>query len=196
MAKKSARKFRFSKNMLPIAAVVVVGAASIAYAAYTTTLNIAGTGTVAGSWDVRITDIVPDTDTPAVGESDVATYPKVVDATHAAFSSNLAYPGAFAIYDVTVQNFGQVPAYLDNMTSTTTINAAAPAGVHYTIDPAMAANSSTPSSATQLDAAGGSNDAKTFTVKVEWLSSDTTANYTTGQNKTFNLALGWNQFDG
>lgn len=193
MAKKSSRKFRFNKNMLPIAAVVVVASASIAYASFTQILNVAGTGTISGNWDVRVVSITKEAG--SVGETDVATYPKVIDTSHVAFSSNLAYPGATATYDVTVQNFGTIPAYLDNITDPATVNASAPAGVKYTIDPTLAANSGTPASATHLDEAGhaGGTDTKMFTVKVEWLSTDT-GSYTSGANKTLNLALGWNQY--
>ena len=195
MARKS-RKFRFGSNALPLAALAIIGVASVAYAAFSVNLNVAGTGTIAGDWDVEIVSITKEAG--SVGESDAASTPSYTAST-ATFSSNLAYPGATATYLVTVANMGSIPAYLDSLTSdAATVNAAAPSGVNFTVDTtnALTANTSNPAAATHLGAWTGSQDATdsiTFKVKVEWLLSDTQS-YSSGANKDLSVSMGWNQY--
>ena len=60
------------RNKLIIAAVVLVGLASVAYAAFSQLLTINGTGTATGNWKVEIIGITP---TGQVGATDKLNTP-------------------------------------------------------------------------------------------------------------------------
>lgn len=133
------------RNKLLISALVLVGLASVAYAAFAQTLTINGTGTAAGTWDVEITDI---TQTSATGATDNVA--PSFNATSATFDVDLAYPGATATYDVTVTNNGSIPAILSAITDLTSKNAEAPTYITY-------ATAGVTAGVTTLAASGGTN---------------------------------------
>lgn len=142
------------RNKLIIAAVVLVGLASVAYAAFAQLLTISGTGTANGNWDVEITSITAKDQT---GATDQATTPNFTSTT-ATFDVDLAYPGATSSYDVVIENKGSIPAKLSTITDLTALNAAAPVDIHYTLT-GVAVNDTLAAGATV-----------TATVKVEWVS--------------------------
>lgn len=164
------------RNKLIVAALVVVGLASVAYAAYAQTLTINGTGTAAGDWDVAITDI---TQTSATGATENSA--PSFNATSATFDVDLAYPGASATYDVTVTNDGSIPAILSSITDLTATNAAAPTYLTYSATGVTAG-------VTTLAASGGTN---VVTVTVEWDSAS--APVTTGTSKAATITLDYAQ---
>jgi hypothetical protein len=164
------------KNKLLVAAVVLVGLASVAYAAFTQTLTINGTGNVTGDWSVAITNI---TRTSATGATD--TTAPTYNATSATFSTDLAYPGATATYAVTVTNSGSIDAKLGAINGLSAANAAAPTYVQYTVT-GVTANTTTL-------AAGATN---TINVTVTWDSA--TSPTTTGTpTKTATLTFDYAQ---
>lgn len=146
------------RNKLIIAAVVLVGLASVAYAAFAQILTISGTGTAAGNWDVEITSITAKDQT---GATDRATTPSFTSTT-ATFDVDLAYPGATSTYDVVIENNGSIPAKLSTLTDLTSLNSSAPTDIRYTLT-GVAVNDEL--------AAGAS---VTATVKVEWLTGGST----------------------
>lgn len=92
------------KNKAMLAALLIIGVASVAYASFATTLTINGTGTATGNWDVHIQSI---TRTSATGATDAVNTPSVaVDNLSATFDVDLAYPGATATYSVVIANSG------------------------------------------------------------------------------------------
>lgn len=117
------------RNKLLVAALVVVGLASVAYAAFSQILTIDGTGTATGTWDVKIISITPSAQT---GATDQASTPSYTDTT-ATFDVDLAYPGATSTYSVVFQNNGSIPAILSSITDLAPINAAAPTDLSYTL---------------------------------------------------------------
>lgn len=163
------------RNKLLIAALVVVGLASVAYAAFAQILTISGTGTATGSWNVAITGI---TRTTATGATDASA--PTFTGTSATFSTNLAYPGATATYEVTVKNNGTVPAKLSSITDLATINAAAPTYITYTVSGVTAG--------TTTLAAGATN---TVTVVVTWDAAS--APSTAGESKNATITLNYAQ---
>lgn len=165
------------RNKLIIAAVVLVGLASIAYAAYSQVLTINGTGTAAGNWDVQITDI---TQTSATGATDNVA--PSYTATSATFDVNLAYPGATATYDVTVTNNGSIPAILSSITDLTSLNAAAPTYLTYSVSGVTAGS-------TTLAASGGTN---VVTVTVTW-DSGTSPDTSSGNSKAATITMNYDQ---
>lgn len=146
------------RNKLLVAALVVVGLASVAYAAFSQVLTINGTGTANGNWDIQITSITPTTQTGATDQPSTPSF----TSTTATFDVDLAYPGATSTYEVVIENQGTIPALLSSLTDLTATNAAAPTDLHYTLT-GVAVNDTL--------AAGAS---VTATVEVEWLSSGTT----------------------
>lgn len=161
------------RNKLLVSALVLVGLASVAYAAFAQTLTINGTGTAAGTWDVAITDI---TQTSATGATDNSA--PTFNATSATFDVDLAYPGATATYDVTVTNNGSIPAKLDTITDLATLNAAAPTYITYAVAGVTAG--------TTTLAAAGTNVVQ---VTVTWDG----ASSTTGGNKVATIDLDYSQ---
>ena len=116
------------KSKILVAALAVVVLASVAYAAFSQSLQINGTGTATGEWNVEITGI---TNTASTGTTE-AVVPSF-NATSATFSTNLAYPGATATYEVVIENNGTIPAELSTLTDLTTLNASAPAYITYSV---------------------------------------------------------------
>lgn len=164
------------RNKILVIALVVVGLASVGYAAYTQTLAINGTGTANASWNVKITNIVR---ASATGVTD-ATAPSYTD-TSATFNANLAYPGATATYNVTVTNGGSIPAKLNSITDLTATNAAAPTYITYAVSGVTAG--------TTTLAAGATN---TVQVTVTW-DAASNPDTSTGNSKSATINLGYVQ---
>ena len=163
------------RNKLIVAALVVVGLSSVAYAAYAQLLTINGTSTAAGTWDGAITGIAQ---TSATGATDNVA--PSFNATTATFDVDLAYPGATATYDITVENNGTIPAKITTIDGVTQANAAAPTYIDYTLS-GVAVN-------TTISPNGGSN---TATVTVEW--DPASSPVTTGTSKTATITLDYSQ---
>lgn len=159
------------RNKLLITAAIVVGLATIAYAAFAQTLTINGTGTATGNWDVKIISITPKDQT---GATDHATTPSYTN-TSATFNVDLAYPGATSSYDVVIKNNGTVGAVLSSITDLTSLNAAAPADIKYTVS-GVAAN--------DMLAAGAQ---VTATVTVNWQSTGSSNIQTQSKSATINF---------
>ena len=162
------------RNKMLIGAIVFVGLASVAYAAFAQILTINGTGTAAGDWDVAITGI---TRTAATGATDAVA--PAFTGTSATFDVDLAYPGATATYEIVVENNGSIPAVLTTLDGVTAANAAAPTYITYAVTGVT--------NGTTLGA-GGTN---TATVVVTWnaASAPTTPNET----KTATITLNYDQ---
>ncbi len=121
------------RTKLLIAAVFLVGASSVAYAAFSQLLTVNGTGNVTGNWDVEIKTITrTDSNPGATNHSGVA--PSVApDGLTADFNVDLAYPGSSATYDVVYENKGNIPAKVTTVPDLTTTNAADPTDVTYAV---------------------------------------------------------------
>lgn len=148
------------RNKILVAAMILIGVASVAYAAFAQTLTISGTTTASGDWDVQITGI---TRTGSTGSATDAASTPGFTGTTATFDVDFAYPGSSATYDVTIENLGNITAKVSAIPSVTTINAAEPVDVKYTIVSAPAVNDTLAPAGTM-----------TVTVKAEWLSTATT----------------------
>ncbi len=160
-------------KILPIL-IVIICAASVAYASFASTLSVSGTGTATGNWLVEIISITP---TGQVGATDVPA--PSFSATAATFSVNLAYPGATSSYQVAIKNKGNINAKLSSFTDLTTINSAAPAYITYAIS-GVAANDTLAPNATA-----------TATVTVTWAASATTN--PSGASKATTIAFNYIQ---
>ena len=160
------------KNKFLITAALLVGVASVAYAAFATTLTINGTGTASGTWDVKITGI--SLDAASVGATNNTAPVVAGDSLSATFDAGLAYPGASATYNVTLENNGTIDAKLSTLSDLTTLNSSAPAYITYALT-GVAVN--------DVLAAGNTVTAK---VTVTWASGDTTSG-TASKGATINF---------
>lgn len=134
-----------------------ISLASVAYAAFASTLTINGTGTATGNWQVEIISITP---TGQVGATDQVA--PSFTATSATFNVGLAYPGATSSYQVVIKNKGTINAKLSTLTDLTTLNAAAPSYITYSI------------SGVAINDVLAPNATATATVTVTWASSAST----------------------
>lgn len=157
------------RNKLIVAALVLVGLASVAYAAFAQTLTINGTSNVTGNWDVEIISI---TKTSGTGETDHAATPSF-NATTATFNVDLAYPGATATYDVVMKNLGNINAKVSSIPSVTSINSADPSDVKYTVSGVAVNDPLAP------------GDTLTSTVNVTWQGTANTNVTTASKTATF-----------
>lgn len=146
------------KNKLLVAASAVVGLATVAYAAFATTLSINGTGSATGRWNVAITGIA--LDAASVGATNKTAPVVAGDSMSATFDANLAHPGTSAVYNVTIKNNGNIDAKLSTLSDLTTPNATAPSYLTYAVS-GVAAN--------DILAAGNTVTAK---VTVTWVVAD------------------------
>lgn len=162
------------KKKVFVVAAIVIGLASVAYAAFSQTLTITGTGSTNADWNVKITGI---TQTAASGASTVSA-PTFSDTT-ATFNVELAYPGASATYDVAIANTGTIPAKLESIAGVTEANAAAPEHILYELTGVSAG--------TTIAAVSGTN---TATVKVTW---DPASTVTGTATKTATITLNYVQ---
>ncbi len=150
------------RTKLLLAAIFLVGVASVAYASFSQILTVNGTANITGNWDVEILSITrTDSDTSATNHNSVA--PSVaVDGLTATFNIDLAHPGSTATYDVVYKNKGSINAKVSALPDLTTTNAADPADVKYTV------------TGIALDDALAAGNTLTAQVKVEWLGTATT----------------------
>lgn len=180
MKKRRVSKTRSTRGKLLIVAAVIVGLASIAYAAYSQTLTVNGTGTATGGWDVGITSITLSSSDGAT-ENSAPTH----DGTSATFDVDLAFPGAFAEYTVVVTNGGNIPAILSSMTDLTSKNAEAPTYITYTV-------TGVTEGVTTLGTNTGVDDTNTITVRVEW-AAGTNPDTSTGNSKAATIEFDYSQ---
>jgi uncharacterized repeat protein (TIGR01451 family) len=159
------------RNKLIIAAVILVGLASVAYAAFAQLLTVNGTGTATGDWNVAISGI---TMTSQTGATDHASTPSYTG-TSATFDVDLAYPGATSTYTVTIKNNGSIPAKLSSLTDLASINATSPADITYTLS-GVAVNDTLAAGATA-----------TATVNVTWGAASTSNITSQSKSATINF---------
>ncbi len=86
---------------------------SVGYASFATQLQLNGTATIQGEWDVEITKIEA-TNIAGTAEAGTPTNTK----TTALFDATLKAPGDSVTYTVTIENKGTIDAKLDNATYT------------------------------------------------------------------------------
>lgn len=115
------------KNYVIGALLIAIVFMSVGYAALAQVLTINGTANIDANWKVEITGIKEGTLTGATTQS--------IDSntTSATFSVDLAYPGATASYEVTIENKGTIDASLKSISGLDAANAALPSELQYSI---------------------------------------------------------------
>lgn len=172
------------KNILIGALLVAIVLMSVGYAALAQLLTINGTANISADWNVRITNISEKT---AVGATTKTLEPVSTNSTTATFEVDLAYPGAYAEYDVTIANNGSIDAVLESISSLEATNAAAPTEIVYSIS-GISVND-------KLAAKNGQTvDTHVATVRVEWVAkADNTDAIPTTTTKTATINLNYKQ---
>ena len=113
---------RKSKNIVIIALCITLIFMGVGFSLLSQTLNINGTTTVTGTWDVRITGIEA-TEAMLEGEAvtDLTTLTAAgtvnTDGTLAEFNVTLPNPEDYVVYKVTVTNAGTIDAALTSLTT-------------------------------------------------------------------------------
>lgn len=171
------------RNILLGVMVVALLVMTVGYAALSQNLTVNATATIADAkWKVRITDIEFDEDASTVSASsstqslDPAEAAEADGSTGAKFDVTLGAPGDKAVYVVTVTNLGTIEAELNQITDLTTINAAEPEDIKFTV---TAADDNAPILA--------ANATHKYIITVEWVSDSETIPEVTEKTVTINF---------
>ena len=170
---------RKSNTLLIGILITLIVLMSIGFATLSANLTINSEASVAGTWDVRITQVTKiDLSTGAV---ELAGN-EVKDAgTTAVFNVTLDQPGDYAIFNVTVENNGTIDAKLKEITPTETGDAA----LKYTV---------TPLDGVAKDSVLDGDKPHVFQVKVEYLTTATGDNAPeAGAKRNLTLVLDYEQ---
>lgn len=98
------------KNVFILLLVVAIAVMAAGYAAFAQTLEINGTATIDGRWDVEIVGITSEVE----GEAKAGT--PTFTASTANFAALLNQPGDSVTYTITVKNKGTIDAKLNSIT--------------------------------------------------------------------------------
>ena len=111
---------RKKNNIIIGSLLAVVLLMAVGYAAFSSVLNISGTGSITSSWNIKITNVEVSN---IVGDASDGIGTTFEDLT-ATINSNLVSPGDSITYDVTVRNDGSLDAVLTNINLSESTNPA------------------------------------------------------------------------
>lgn len=166
-----------TKNVIIGGLLIAIVAMSVGYAALAQQLTINGTANINASWNIAFTKIVEGTLTGATTK-DTPT----ISGTSATFEVDLAYPGATATYDITVENKGSIDATLQSISGLDATNSSEPTQIQYEITGITAGEDL------------NSTETTTFHVTVKWVASDDNTDVIpTTTSKTATITLNYVQ---
>ena len=111
---------KMQRNYIIAGLCMILVIMAVGYAAFASQLKISGTSNISSNFLVKITDIQS---TVQSGQASDAVAPTHTDLT-ATFSTNLVSPGDAMKYDITVENQGNIDAYLSKIVVNATNNEA------------------------------------------------------------------------
>ena len=120
---------KYANTIIIGALLIILLVMSVGYAAFAAQLQLNGTATIQGEWDVEITKIEA-TNVVGTAEAGVPTNTK----TTATFDATLKAPADAVTYTVTIENKGTIDAKLDKATYTEQTDGS-PAIIYTTTDP-------------------------------------------------------------
>lgn len=120
---------KYANTIIIGSLLIILLVMSVGYAAFATQLQLNGTATIQGEWDVEITKIEA---TNIVGTAEAGTPANTK--TTATFDATLKAPGDAVTYTVTIENKGTIDAKLDNATYTEQTDGS-PAIIYTTTNP-------------------------------------------------------------
>ncbi len=161
-------------NIIAIGVIVFALAVAIGYALFQESLNVTGTATAQGTFDVQFTQANIQTEVGSSGaQANIEEGGKTLTIT----VPKLEYPGAYVEIPVTVTNKGSIPAILTNIEETGLTVDSRAVKVTYT-------------GLTELkNQEVTQNGTQTFTIKVEW---DPNVN-TGAEDVSFSIRLDYKQ---
>lgn len=107
-------------NIIIISLLAVVLLMAVGYAAFSSVLNISGTGSITSSWNIRITNVEVSNIVGDASDGEGTTYQDLT----ATINSKLVSPGDSITYDVTIRNDGSLDAVLTDINLTESTNPA------------------------------------------------------------------------
>ena len=107
-------------NIIIISLLAVVLLMAVGYAAFSSVLNISGTGSITSSWNIRITNVEVSNIVGDASDGEGTTYQDLT----ATINSKLVSPGDSITYDVTIRNDGNIDAVLTDINLTESTNPA------------------------------------------------------------------------
>ena len=111
---------RKKNNIIIGSLLAVVLLMAVGYAAFSSVLNISGTGSITSSWNIKITNVEVSNTVGDASDGEGTTFEDLT----ATINSNLVSPGDSITYDVTVRNDGSLDAVLTNINLTESTNPA------------------------------------------------------------------------
>ena len=111
---------RKKNNIIIGSLLAVVLLMAVGYAAFSSVLNIQGTGSISSKWNIKITNVEVSN---IIGDASDAAGTTFEDLT-ATINSNLVSPGDSITYDVTIRNDGNIDAVLTDINLTESTNPA------------------------------------------------------------------------
>ncbi len=99
---------RKKNNIIIGSLLAVVLLMAVGYAAFSSVLNISGTGSITSSWNIKITNVEVSNIVGDASDGEGTTFEDLT----ATINSNLVSPGDSITYDVTVRNDGSLDAVL------------------------------------------------------------------------------------
>ena len=111
---------RKKNNIIIGSLLAVVLLMAVGYAAFSSVLNISGTGSITSSWNIKITNVEVSNTVGDASDGEGTTFEDLT----ATINSNLVSPGDSITYDVTVRNDGSLDAVLTNINLSESTNPA------------------------------------------------------------------------
>ena len=111
---------RKKNNIIIGSLLAVVLLMAVGYAAFSSVLNISGTGSITSSWNIKITNVEVSNTVGDASDGEGTTFEDLT----ATINSNLVSPGDSITYDVTVRNDGSIDAVLTDINLTESTNPA------------------------------------------------------------------------
>ncbi len=111
---------RKKNNIIIGSLLAVVLLMAVGYAAFSSVLNISGTGSITSSWNIKITNVEVSNIVGDASDGEGTTFENLT----ATINSNLVSPGDSITYDVTVRNDGSLDAVLTDINLTESTNPA------------------------------------------------------------------------
>ena len=111
---------RKKNNIIIGSLLAVVLLMAVGYAAFSSVLNISGTGSITSSWNIKITNVEVSNTVGDASDGEGTTFEDLT----ATINSNLVSPGDSITYDVTVRNDGNLDAVLTNINLSESTNPA------------------------------------------------------------------------
>ena len=176
------------RNWIVVALCVAIVGMGIGFAALAQNLQINATANITGEWDIKIENVYL---FESYGATTTGT--PTWDGTSTTFEVDLAHPGAWAEFVISIKNDGNIDAVLNSITGITAANSTNPSEIQFTyqvmgpVQPLSRNDVDLVGGTTMIMPAGAGNG---VFVRVEWIVEpgvESTIPDTTTKTATINL---------